>query len=141
MMKLKKIVEGFDREEGPSLSSEEKRAILGMISEYNSLGKSLKREGSLPDVANKLSKMAEAAQKITLSETDEWFDSQTIKKNMDGLKKASVEFNKLAKEAYVHEQRMTALYEDMGHILGRYFNIKDPIEEITQLSDLKESNK
>lgn len=136
-MKLKKIVEGFNREDRPSLSPEEKREILSMISEYNKLGKSLRREGSLPEVATKLSKMAEAAQKITLSETDEWFDSQTVKKNMDGLRKASIEFNKLAREAYTHEQRMSALYEDMGHILGRYFNIKDPIEEIHQMSDLE----
>lgn len=135
-MKLKKIVEGFDKEDPQPLSREEKQSILAMISEYNSLGKSLNREGSLPDVAKKLSNMALAAQKITLSETDEWFDSQTIKKNMDGLRKTSMEFNKLAKEAYAHEQRMTALYEDMGHILGRYFNIKDPIEEITNVSDL-----
>ena len=135
-MKLKKIVEGFDRDERPSLSPEEKREILSMISEYNKLGKSLKREGSLPDVAKKLSKMAEAAQKITLSETDDWFDSQTVKRNMDGLRKASVEFNKLAKEAFTHEQRMSALYEDMGHILGRYFDLKDPIEEVADLSDL-----
>lgn len=135
-MKLKKILEGFDRDERPSLSPEEKRSILSMIGEYNKLGKSLKREGSLPEVAKKLSKMAEAAQQITLSETDGWFDSQTVKRNMDGLRKSSVEFNKLAKEAYTHEQRMSALYEDMGHILGRYFDLKDPIDEVADLSDL-----
>ena len=109
-MRLKKIVESFGNEEPTPLSAQEKREILEMISEYNTLGKSLNREGSLPEVAEKLSKIAEAAQTVTLSETDEWFDSQTIKKNMDGLKKTSMEFNKLAKEAYIHEQRMTALY-------------------------------
>lgn len=139
-MKLKNIVESFSRyDDKPEMSKEEKQEVLKMISEYNELGKQLDRAGSLPDIAGKLSKIADVAQKMTLSETDDWFDSQTVKKNMNDLKKASSEFMKLAKETNQYEQRMTALFEDMGHLLSRYFQIQEPIEEVNDIKDLYKS--
>ena len=137
-MKLKQIVEGFSHNDDiKQLSTEEKKRVLSMVSEYNSLGKALNREGSLPDVAKQLAEIADGAQQITLSETEsDWFDGQTVKKNMNELNKSSKEFNKIASEAHTLEQRMTALYEDMGHILGRYFDIKEPIEEVTDIGDI-----
>jgi hypothetical protein len=44
---------------------------------------------------------------------------------MKQLRKVSEEFNKLAKDAHVMQQRMESLYEDGGHLLGRYFEIND----------------
>ena len=41
----------------------------------------------------------------------------------------SEEFRKVASESKVSEDRMSALYDDMGHILGRYFEIADVSEE------------
>lgn len=136
-MKLKTIIEGFNREEEvKKLSNEEKKRVLEMISEYNKLGKALNREGSLPDVAKQLGEIAEAAQQVTLSEVGDWFDGNTIKKDMTELAKSHKEFDKLAREAYTLEQRMTALYEDMGHKLGRYFDLKEPIDEVNSVDDL-----
>ena len=78
------------------------------------------------EIANTLSKITEAAEKFTLSETgDDWFDKNTVSRNMKDLRRVSEEFNKLAKEAHTVQQRMEALYEDGGHVLGRYFEIKD----------------
>jgi len=134
-MKLRNIIEAFEKDR-PTLSTDEKKEILQMISEYNGLGKSLQRQGSLPDVAKKLAKISEAARKLTMAEQGDWFDSQTIKKNMIALQKASEEFIRSAQEAHIHEQRMVALYEDVGHVLGRYFNIKDPIEDIKNIGDI-----
>jgi DNA anti-recombination protein RmuC len=44
---------------------------------------------------------------------------------MKQLRRVSEEFNKLAKEAHTMQQRMEALYEDGGHVLSRYFEIRD----------------
>jgi hypothetical protein len=131
-IKLKNLInEAFGQEDDgiKRLSPEEKRSVMEMIKGYNQLGKSLNREGSLPEVANKLSKMAESAQSIVLGEEGDWFDSHTKKKDMGDLSKSSKEFNKIAQEAYNLEQRMTALYEDMGQKFQRYFEIDEIIEE------------
>jgi len=44
---------------------------------------------------------------------------------MKSLKGSVVEFQKAAKEAHQLNQRMTALYEDMGHVLNRYYDIDE----------------
>lgn len=138
-MNLKTIVESFTRQEEPTqLSPEDKQMVLEMISDYNSLGESMSRNGSLPDIAEKMAKIAEAAESMAISESSkgDFFNSKVVSENMKNLRKYSVSFNKLAEEAYGVEQQLTALYEDMGHILGRYFDIKEPIQEVDSIEDL-----
>ena len=48
-----------------------------------------------------------------------------MNKNMKSLGNASGEFTKIAKEANSLQQRMESLYEDMGHILGRYYDLDE----------------
>ena len=139
-MKLSNLIResfGQPEEELRKLSTEEKREVLSMIAEYNRLGESLERRGSLPDTAVKLSKITEAAKSITLSESsDDWMDKKTITENMKRLDNCSKEFDKMAKESHLLEQRMTACFEDIGHILERYFEIKEPITEVDSIGDL-----
>ena len=44
---------------------------------------------------------------------------------MKDLKSHAGQFNKIATEAKALQDRMSALYEDMGNILNRYFEIKE----------------
>ena len=44
---------------------------------------------------------------------------------MKSLNGSVVEFTKTAKEAQALNQRMTALYEDIGHVLNRYYDIDE----------------
>jgi len=48
---------------------------------------------------------------------------------MTELKKFQSAFEKEAIEATAQEQRLEALYEDMGNVLGRYFEIADITEQ------------
>ena len=52
-----------------------------------------------------------------------------LEKLMNELKKQATQFNKIASEAQALQDRMAALYEDMGGILNRYFDIKELNEE------------
>jgi hypothetical protein len=81
------------------------------------------------EAAKQLAQMAEAAQNHVLSETDDWFDKVTVNKNMKTLKSSVVEFQKTAKEAHVTNQRLTALYEDIGHVLNRYYDISEGLSD------------
>jgi hypothetical protein len=130
ILKLRTLLEGIDQptvEQKKEWTTEEKKSALEAIGRYNEYGNLLRRppEGNLMEIAHTLSKITEAAEKFTLSEADEWFDKNTVSRNMKELRRVSEEFNKLAKEAHTVQQRMEALYEDGGHVLGRYFEIKD----------------
>ena len=64
-----------------------------------------------------------------LSETDDWFDKVTVNRNMKELTNLSKSFGKIAKESNSLQQRMGGLYEDMGHVLGRYFELEGGDED------------
>ena len=78
---------------------------------------------NLKDVAETLSSIAAGATQHALSETDDMFDKVTVSRNMKELKGLSGQFSKVATEAHSLQERMSGLYEDMGNILGRYYEI------------------
>ena len=100
------------------------------VKNFSRLGEMIYREGSLRDVAKGLAELAEKARIATLQETDDWFDKVTINKNMKQLGAASSDFTKIAKEASSLQQRMESLYEDMGHILGRYYDLEEAMDKV-----------
>jgi hypothetical protein len=122
-LKLKHLIEGFGSDK--KWSTEEKKTALESIGRYNEYGNHLRRSHNLMEIAHTLSNITEAAEKFTLSETGGTFDSVTVERNMKELRKVSEQFDKLAKDANVVQQRMEALYEDGGNILERYFKIND----------------
>ena len=112
---------------------EEKVDVKGLTSEissYNKLGESIFGESNITKVAEKLSWIATQAKSHTLSETEDWFDKITVNCNMKELTGLSGQFGKIAKEAKSLQERMGALYEDMGNILGRYYEIGEQVTEV-----------
>ena len=95
------------------------------VKNFSRLGEMIYREGSLRDVAKGLAELAEKARIATLQETDDWFDKVSVKRNMKELGSLANSFIKVAKESNALQRRMETLYEDMGNILGRYYEIKD----------------
>ena len=61
----------------------------------------------------------------TLQETEDWFDKVTVSRNMKELTNHSKQFSKIAEEASSVQQRLAGLYEDMGSILNRYYDIPE----------------
>lgn len=120
---LRHLIEGFTQQK--QWTTEEKKVALDAIGKYNEYGNHLRRSHNLMEIAHTLSNITEAAEKFTLSETEGGFDSATVKRNMQELRKISEQFNKLAQESHVVQQRMEALYEDGGNVLNRYFKIND----------------
>ena len=93
------------------------------IQNYNQLGKSIFGESNIIKIAEKLTFIANQAKSHTLQETEDWFDKITVNRNMKELTGLSSQFTKIANEAKSLQERMGALYEDMGNILGRYYEI------------------
>ena len=105
------------------------KELVNSINNYGSLGENIYGKGSLKEVAETLSSIAEGAAQHTLSETEDMFDKVTVSRNMKELKGLSGQFSKVAQEANSLQERMSGLYEDMGNILGRYYSIGEATSE------------
>ena len=99
--------------------------FLEDVRNFGSLGKHIYRENDIRAVAEKLSNIAKTARTHALRETEEWFDKITVNRNMKELGTLSGQFSKIANEAQGLQERMSALYEDMGHIIGRYYEVNE----------------
>ena len=121
MAKLKDILEEAF-EDRPQI---DKYKVVEGVKNFGIVGKQLYNNNNIVEIAKQLSEIAESAHHHILGEQDDWFDKVSINKNMKSLKGSVVEFQKTAKEAQALNQRLTALYEDMGHVLNRYYDIDE----------------
>ena len=99
------------------------------VRNFGIVGKALYNNGNIMEVASQLADIAEQAHSHILGEQDDWFDKISVNRNMKTLKGSVVEFQKTAKEAHALNQRLTGLYEDIGHVLNRYYDIDEGLEE------------
>ena len=116
---------------GDTEASVDEGAFLEAVGKYNEIGSFIHREGNLKDVAVHLSKLAKTARAHTLSETEDWFDKVSVNRNMKELNVLAGSFSKVATEAQAMQERMSTLYEDMGHIINRYYDISE-VEEASK---------
>ena len=105
------------------------------IKNYGRVGKGLYKKSGILEAAKQLSEMATAAQNHVLSETNDWFDGVSVKRNMKELKGLTGQFKKTAVEANSVNQRLSALYEDMGNILNRYYDIDEALDPVGKEDD------
>ena len=107
------------------------KGLTTEISSYNKLSEAIFGKSNITQIAEKLSWIANQAKSHTLQETEDWFDKITVNRNMKELTGLSGQFGKIANEAKSLQERMGALYEDMGNILGRYYEIGESVTEDT----------
>ena len=132
-IKLAKIVEDYAlTQERPAV---DKFQVIEAIKSYSIVGKQLYSNNGILDAAKQLAQMAESAQNHVLSETDDWFDAVSVKRNMKELKGLTGQFKKTALEANNVNQRLSALYEDMGNILNRYYDIEEALDPVGKEDD------
>jgi len=126
MAKLKDLLgEVFD--ESPKI---DKHKVIEGVRNYGIVGKSLYNNNNVMEVAKQLAEIAESAHHHILGEQDDWFDKISVNKNMKSLKHGVVEFQKTAKEAHMLNQRLTGLYEDIGQVLNRYYDIDEALDAV-----------
>jgi len=128
MIKLTQLLKEASEEKRP-LSLEVKKHFLEIVSTYNKYQESLDRKSDLQEIAETLGGITEAARTLAIHEGDDWFDKHTVKRNMSELDKLGKQFDKCAVEAKGLDQRMAGLYEDMGHILSRYYKLGEITED------------
>ena len=126
MAKLKNILQEVF-EDSPQV---DKYKVVEGVKNFGIVGKQLYNNNNIVETAKQLAEIAESAHHHILGESDDWFDKVSVNKNMKSLKGSVVEFTKTAKEAQALNQRMTALYEDIGHVLNRYYDIDEALDKV-----------
>ena len=95
------------------------------IKHFGQFGEHIYNSRGMNEVSEAVKNLAERASAMALDEAGDWFDAITVKKNMQEVKKDAVLFEKTAKEMGAMQQRLEAVYEDMAHKLGRYYEVGD----------------
>ena len=121
--------EGEDKKAPSPMHNEARRHFLEVISTYKAFGPKLQAEHDLQQIAETLGAIVDAAHTFAMKESGNNFDPATVKRNMNELNKLSGQFEKTANEAKQLQQRMASMYEDMGYVLSKYFEIADIDEE------------
>jgi len=128
-------------EEDNGLTDDEKEVLVREMKKFNEYGDPLFRskEESLSVLAKKLEKLTEFAQEFLMRNVDEEFDKVTVNRNIKEINKYIDKFKKIAGEVKEKESRLQALYEDIGVVFNRYFDIEDR-EEVDFDSSKSEKN-
>jgi len=116
-------------EEDQKMSKNERKSFLETVSNYQDLGKHVYRENTLVELSKTLGGIVEQAEKLTLDESEHWFDNVTVSRHMKQMNEAYKVFEKTAKEMSGLQQRLESAYEDMGSILNRYYDMNSAISE------------
>jgi hypothetical protein len=123
-IKLKKILS-----EG-TLSPEQKTTFLEAMKKFNEYGEQIYREHDLQGLAETMSQLSTGAGNFILDETEDWFDSVTVKRDVKEISKSSALFEKTAIEVAGLQSRLESLYEDLGNKLGRYYDLSEAVDHI-----------
>tara|TARA_R100001015_G_C4618060_1_gene174481 strand:+ start:1018 stop:1728 length:711 start_codon:yes stop_codon:yes gene_type:complete len=126
-MKLKKIL---SENQELNFTPKQKRAFLESISKFNEYGQSIYRTSKLKEAVSEIAGLVDMASKVAVNETGDWFDNVSVKRDMKGLSESMSVFEKTADEMGALQQRLESLYEDMGHKLGKYYEIAEKIDNI-----------
>ena len=83
----------------------------------------------LQEVTKTLKSVVEKAEKLTISESEHWFDNVTVSRHMKQLSEAYKVFEKTAKEISGLQQRLEGAYEDIGGVLNKYYKVNEALAE------------
>ena len=118
---------GEEQEE--KMTKEQKKSFLEAVSNFHKLGEMVYSNAKLQEVTETLKSVVEQAEKMTIAETEHWFDNVTVSRHMKQMNEAMKVFEKTAGEMSGLQQRLESAYEDMGTVLNRYYKIGEAMED------------
>mgnify|MGYP001235316090 CR=1 FL=1 len=118
---------GEEQEE--KMTKEQKKSFLEAVSNFHKLGEMVYAKNGLVEVTETLKSVVEQAEKMTIDESEHWFDNVTVSRHMKQMNEAMKVFEKTAGEMTGLQQRLESAYEDMGTVLNRYYKINEALKE------------
>jgi hypothetical protein len=137
-LSLKTIVEnmnaipsrmGGGQPEVPPMTPEMKRQLKEMALMFNEYGQAFQGEQAIMDAASAINEFIKLAEQYAITEGGDVFQENIIKQNFQEAKKKVQQLHKLAQECYVRKQQLGVLFDDVRHIVSRYYKISDPNQQ------------
>ena len=116
--------------EEEKMTKEERRSFLEAVANFHKLGEMIYSNARLQEVTTTLKSVMERAEKMTMQESEHWFDNVTVSRHMKQMNEAMKVFEKTAGEMVGMQQRLESAYEDMGGILNKYYKINEALETL-----------
>lgn len=108
-----------------SITPQHKQKFLELVKEFNTLSSSIYRKMSLKEITKKITVLGRLSEQFIVSESDDWFDKVSLKRDAKEIQESAELFEKTAKEMSTLQSRLEMLYENLGTRLSRYFLIDD----------------
>ena len=118
-----------ENEEEVKMTKEDRQSFLEAVSNFHQLGEMIYTSAKLQEVTSTLKSVVERAEKMTISETEHWFDNVTTTRHMKQMNEAMKVFEKTAGEMGGLQQRLESAYEDMGTVLNKYYKIGESLKD------------
>lgn len=120
----RKLLFGQEDKNEIELTDEIKQKFLEAVKSFNKYGESIYREANLKEAMEEICEIGKLAEKIALSETDDWFDSVSVQRDVKSLNEDVKLFEKTCNEVNQLQQRLESCFESIGQRLGKYFEIQ-----------------
>lgn len=124
-------------EEETKMTKEDRTSFLEAVSNFHKLGEMVYSKGGLQEVTKTLQNVVEQAEKLTLSESEHWFDNVTVSRHMKQMNEAFKVFEKTSTEMNGLQQRLESAYDDMGTVLNRYYKIGEALSSDDDVEERK----
>ena len=129
-MKLKNIIKES------KLAPEQKKTFLAAVARFNEYGKHIYREAQFTkEIIENMERLMSGASNFIIDESDDWFDTITIRRDSKDINRSAQDFTKCATEMSKIQQRLESLYEDLGHKLGRYYELGEALDPVGKEDD------
>ncbi len=119
------VKEEDERQSTEEMTEDQRSTFLEAVKGYRTYGESVYRKEGLTKVYESIRNMVEVANKVTLSETGDWFDGVTVGRHMKRMNESFKVFERTLKEVSTLQQRLESSYDEIGEVLGKYYEINE----------------
>jgi cell fate (sporulation/competence/biofilm development) regulator YlbF (YheA/YmcA/DUF963 family) len=107
----------------PVMTPDMKRQLKEMALMFNEYGRAFEGEQSIMDAATAIGEFMKLAEMYAVNEGGDVFQENIIKQNFQEAQKKVQQLQKLAQECYVRKQQLGVLFDDVRHVVSRYYKI------------------
>ena len=126
------FVKENESEESNEMTTEQKMAFLEAVKAYKSFGETVYRNEGLAEVYESIKGLVETAGRNMVKETEGSFDGITVGRHVKRMNESFKVFEKTLREVHTLQQRLESSYDDIGEVLGKYYEINEVEEKVKE---------
>tara|TARA_R110002051_G_scaffold325807_1_gene431522 strand:+ start:5283 stop:5951 length:669 start_codon:yes stop_codon:yes gene_type:complete len=122
------------------MSEQEKKETLEAVSRFNELGQNIYKTNEISELVENIKTMSENASRMAIEETADWFDAVSVKRDTKAISESIKVFEGTFREISTLQQRLESVFEEIGGKLGKYYEIKELVEDTEEEVSVDEAD-